>query len=84
MSTHRFILDPTKVSVHGTLAQTATAKDVFPSTLIRKSESSSLITWGVATTNKNVVITSRLVITLNGIHWKRKSCQKIAIGAIYL
>ncbi len=65
------------MSALGIPARTATVKDVFPSTLIRKSESSSQITLGVATTNRNAVITSRPVITLNGIRLKRKSCPKI-------
>ena len=65
------------MSALGTLAQTAIAKDAFQSTLIRRSKSSSLSTWDVATTNRNAVITSRLVITLSRTRLRKKSYTPI-------
>ena len=84
MSTHRFILEPYKgVSTRHTCPN-CHRKDVSPSTLIRRSESSFRITLGVATTSRNAVIISHPVITLNGIHLKRKSCPKITLRAMRL
>ena len=84
MSTHRFILEPYKVSALGILARTVTAKDAFLNTLIQRSKSSSLNTWGVVIMSRNAVITSRLVITLSRIHLRKKSLQRIASEVIHL
>ncbi len=64
------------MSALDTLARTATTKDVFPSTLIRRSKSSSLSTWGVVTMSRNAVITSRLVITLSRTRLRKKSLRR--------
>ena len=66
------------------LVRTVTAKDAFPNTLIQRSKSSSQNTWGVVIMSRNVVITSRLVITLSRIHLRKKSLQRIASEVIHL
>ena len=76
--------DPTKVSALGTLAQTATAKDAFPSTLIQRSKSSSPSTCDVVTMNKNAIITSHLVIILSRIRQRKKSLRRIVSESIPL
>ena len=57
MTTHRFILEPYKGIVPDIRVRPASVKGVFPDTLIRKSESASLIMSAGVTMNRSVATT---------------------------
>ena len=84
MSTHRFILEPYKgVSTRHTCPnchrQRCFSKYIDTEKQIKFPEY-----VGVVIMSRNVVITSRLVITLSRIHLRKKSLQRIASEVIHL
>ena len=84
MSAHRFILEPYKgVSTRHTCPNSH-RKTCFSKYIDTEKRIQFPDYVGVATTSKNVVITSRPVITLNGIRLRKKSCLRITFGAMRL
>ncbi len=84
MSTHRFILEPYKGVSTRHSCPNCHRQRCFSKYIDTEKQISFQNTWDVVTMSRNVVITSRLVITLSRTRLRKKSSQRIVSGAMPL